>query len=149
MQFSSNFCEWNWCLFWNYNCTYSIVQTWPHIVHYQRWHHVLALSKTKGIFCVHIVCVCDHVYIECGEIFQGFTQRDIAVRWCSSYIHLTYKNTFSKHIQNAVHNPAVNDIKGLTLKISIPSCLATADNSPLLPALDHLKIIHQMKLSLI
>ncbi len=46
--------------------------------------------ETTGIFCVHMVWVCQHVAESCDMTFLGFTHRDIDVHWTSAYMHLAY-----------------------------------------------------------
>ncbi len=55
--------------------------------------------ESTGFFCIHVVCVAEHVAEANGETFNGFTHRDIAVRWTSLYMQLAFKSTTPKVIQ--------------------------------------------------
>ncbi len=66
-----------------------------------------------------MVCVAELVADANCETFKGFTNRDIAVWWTSSYMHLAFKCKTPKAIQKIYHALAVNDIKGPKLQHKI------------------------------
>ncbi len=95
--------------------------------------------ENVGIFCVHMVRVAQFVAEACKTKFNGFTHRDIAVRWTSAYMHLAYKITTPNEIQKAYDILTKNDIKGPILHQSIPQIVPIEEKTPKLPAIQRLK----------
>ena len=71
--------------------------------------------------------------------FEGFTEKDVAVRWLSAFLHLAYKDSTPAHIQTMLHHLAIHDIAGPKFKKDIPASLPIQSPSPKLSALDRLK----------
>ncbi len=68
--------------------------------------------KSVGIFCAHMITVCKYVANANNEVFAGFTHRDIAARWTSSYMQLAFKSSTPKYIQKYYDAFVSHDIKG-------------------------------------
>ncbi len=95
--------------------------------------------ENTGFFCVHMVRVAEYVASANGEKFKGFTHRDIAVRWTSSYMQLAFKSTTPKPIQHLYDALISNDIQGPKLQHQICSNIPLECRSDHLPAEMRLK----------
>ncbi len=78
------------------------------------------------------MCVCQLIEQSYDRSFNGFSHRDIAVHWTSSYMHLGYKNSTPKKIQKAFDSLATNVIKGPTLRTPISDSIKILPRLPLL-----------------
>lgn len=96
--------------------------------------------EATGLFCEQQVatadCICDALE---ESPFEGFTEKDVAVRWLSAFLHLAYKDSTPAHIQTMLHHLAIHDIAGPKFKKDIPASLPIQSPSPKLSALDRLK----------
>ncbi len=95
--------------------------------------------ESTGFFCVHMVRVAEYVASANGETFKGFTHRDIAVRWTSSYMQLAFKYTTPKTIQSFYDTLSSNNIKGPKLQHQICNNILLECCSDSLPAEMRLK----------
>ena len=69
--------------------------------------------EATGLFCEQQVATADCICEALGESqFEGFTEKDVAVRWLSAFLHLAYKDSTPAHIQTMLHHLAIHDIAG-------------------------------------
>ena len=95
---------------------------------WMQWDYVLFLPffECVGIPCSHQACVITLCYKEEEKVFSGFNDHNVAVRWWSSYMLYTYKET-------------PPDIKGLNLCLQISPLLALEDANDIKSAIVRLK----------
>ena len=93
----------------------------------------------RGIFCEHEVCVADCISEHLEQTFDGFTHKDIALRYRSAFMHLAYRKDTPDHIQAMFHVLASKEVTGPTLKESIPDTMTIMTRLENKPAIDRLK----------
>ncbi len=104
--------------------------------------------ECTGFFCVHMVCVAEFVAKSNHEKFEGFTHRDIAVRWTSAYMQLAFRHTTPKSIQIMYNQLSKNDVKGPKLQHPICDCIEIEEYIEPLPAEKRVKNYHLDDLAL-